>query len=214
MKIVIYGLTITSAWGNGHATTYRSLVKGAGATRPPIRFIEKDVEWYRNNRDLPQPAFCTVRLYEDWAAEAASLLRKRRDADAIVIGRTFPMQSQQHALYLPPSYGPLLFYDIDTPITMAQPRAARPMRVPRSSAHPALCRLPQLYRRPRMSAELEQRFGSQRRFRFIARSIPTFISHAPRVRSIACDLSYLGTYAADRQPKLMLAAQRHCAADA
>ena len=52
MKIVIYGLTITSAWGNGHATTYRSLVKALKRLGHTTVFIEKDVEWYRSNRDL------------------------------------------------------------------------------------------------------------------------------------------------------------------
>ncbi len=66
MNIVIYGLTITSSWGNGHATTYRSLAKALKRRGHTVQFIEKDVEWYRSNRDLPQPEFCAVQLYSDW----------------------------------------------------------------------------------------------------------------------------------------------------
>ena len=55
MKIVIYGLTITSAWGNGHATTYRSLTKALRKLGHRVLFVEKDVEWYRGNRDMPKP---------------------------------------------------------------------------------------------------------------------------------------------------------------
>ncbi len=84
MNIVMYGLTITSAWGNGHATTYRSLIKALALRGHRVRFIEKDVEWYRENRDLPQPQFCTVRLYEEWAKEEASLVGEAQDADAVI----------------------------------------------------------------------------------------------------------------------------------
>jgi spore maturation protein CgeB len=56
VKIVIYGLTITSSWGNGHGTTYRSLSKALASMGHRIHFIEKDVEWYRSNRDLPSPS--------------------------------------------------------------------------------------------------------------------------------------------------------------
>src|SRR4051812_7834769 len=90
MKIVIYGLTITSSWGNGHATTYRSLAKALARKGHKILFIEKDVEWYRSNRDLPQPEFCAVRLYEHWAREGRDLVALAADADVVLIGSYFP----------------------------------------------------------------------------------------------------------------------------
>ena len=31
MKLVIFGLTVTSSWGNGHATTWRGLLNGLAA---------------------------------------------------------------------------------------------------------------------------------------------------------------------------------------
>jgi spore maturation protein CgeB len=74
MKIVVYGLTITSSWGNGHATTYRSLLRALARRGHRIHFVEKDVEWYRSNRDLPNPGFCTVHLYECWNTCSTVLL--------------------------------------------------------------------------------------------------------------------------------------------
>ena len=94
MKIVLYGLTVTSSWGNGHATTYRSLCKALARRGHRITFIEKDVEWYRSNRDLPEPEYCTVRLYEDWATEHTALIAEAKDADAIVIGSSSRTPSQ------------------------------------------------------------------------------------------------------------------------
>ena len=69
MKIVILGLTITSSWGNGHATTFRSLCRALDERGHEIVFVERDVEWYRSHRDLPAPAYCRVHLYSDWSAE-------------------------------------------------------------------------------------------------------------------------------------------------
>ena len=59
MKITIFGLAITSSWGNGHATTYRSLCQALHARGHSITFFEKDVEWYRSNRDMVPP-YATV----------------------------------------------------------------------------------------------------------------------------------------------------------
>src|SRR5215469_7187394 len=90
MKLVICGLAITSSWGNGHATTYRSLLKALARRGHEIHFIEKDCEWYRNNRDLPEPWFCTVHLYDQWHDIARKIVRLSKDADAVVIGSYFP----------------------------------------------------------------------------------------------------------------------------
>src|SRR5512133_1324104 len=66
MKIVIFGLAITSSWGNGHATTYRALVHALHARGHCIDFFERDLEWYRDNRDLPDPGFCRLHIYDEW----------------------------------------------------------------------------------------------------------------------------------------------------
>ena len=202
MKIVVYGLTITSAWGNGHATTYRSLLKALAALGHTVDFIEKDVEWYRSNRDLPRPAFCTVHLYEDWGREQSRLLALAAGADAIVIGSYFPDAiAATHAL-LSAGRGPLLFYDIDTPITLAQLRThgradyLEAALIPHYAAYLSFTGGPAL-------RELEQTFGSPRALAFYCSVDPSlYFPHEPDPR-YRCDLSYLGTYAADRQPKLL-----------
>jgi len=114
VKIVFYGLTITSSWGNGHATTYRSLCGALARRGHQIHFVEKDVEWYRSHRDLPDPGFCKLQLYESWSKSASDL---SKDADVVVVGSYFPDAiATTHAL-LEAGYGPVLFYDIDTPVT-------------------------------------------------------------------------------------------------
>ncbi len=202
MKIVLYGLTITSSWGNGHATTYRSLCKALAARGHGITFIEKDVEWYRSNRDLPNPTFCKVRLYEDWATEAPQLLALSADADAIVIGSYFPDAVAATEQLLAANHGPLLFYDIDTPITLAALRSHGRTEyldaalIPHYSAYLSFTGGPTLI-------ELETRFGSPRAVPFYCSVDPDLYHPTPINPDFGCALSYLGTYAPDRQPKLM-----------
>ncbi|HVG27060.1 MAG TPA: glycosyltransferase [Acidobacteriaceae bacterium] len=202
MKLVVYGLTVTSSWGNGHGTTYRSLLKALARRGHEIHFVEKDVEWYRSNRDLPEPAFCTVHLYEDWTAEAGPLLALSRDADAVVVGSYFPDAMAATRALAERARCPVLFYDIDTPITMAQLRAKGGTEyleaglIREYSAYLSFTGGPTL-------RELEERFGARRAVAFYCSVDPELYHPTPVREEFRCDLSYLGTYAADRQPKLM-----------
>jgi spore maturation protein CgeB len=49
------GLSLSSSWGNGHATTYRALLKAFAERGHDILFLERDVPWYRAHRDLAHP---------------------------------------------------------------------------------------------------------------------------------------------------------------
>jgi len=64
MRIVVLGLSLTSSWGNGHATTYRGLVRGLAKRGHDVLFLERDVPWYASNRDLPDPPYGRIALYE------------------------------------------------------------------------------------------------------------------------------------------------------
>ena len=54
MRIVIFGLTVSSSWGNGHATLWRSLIRALDAKGHRVVFYERDVPYYAAHRDLPQ----------------------------------------------------------------------------------------------------------------------------------------------------------------
>jgi spore maturation protein CgeB len=202
MKIVFYGLTITSSWGNGHATTYRALAKALAARGHSVHFVEKDVEWYRNHRDLPRPAFCTVHLYENWTAAERSLVALSADADAIVVGSYFPDAKAASTALMDADCGPVFFYDIDTPITLAQ------LRSPEGSAYLDRKMIPHYtaylsFTGGSALSELELEFGSPRAIAFYCSVDPQDYRPMPCRAEFDCALSYLGTYAADRQPKLM-----------
>jgi spore maturation protein CgeB len=202
MKIVIYGLTVTSSSGNGHATTYRSLLRALVRLGHRIHFIEKDVEWYRSNRDLPHPEFCTVHLYDEWSTDGAKMLRVSDGADAVVIGSYFPDAIAATSALVERDAGPLLFYDIDTPITMAQLRANGRTAYLEAAMIPTYAVYLSFTGGPALR-ELEDDFGSPRAVPFYCSVDPDVYRRVSIDKRFACDLSYLGTYAVDRQTRLM-----------
>ena len=64
MRFVFLGLSLSSSWGNGHATTYRALLKALHQRGHDLLFLEREQPWYAAHRDLPEPDFCTLRFYD------------------------------------------------------------------------------------------------------------------------------------------------------
>ena len=201
MRLVVFGLSITSTWGNGHGTTYRALLEALHARGHTIVFFEKDVEWYAFNRDLPHPAFCELRLYDEWS-EALPLVRKQlREADVAVVGSYFPDGIAAIDEMLDAGPPVKAFYDIDTPVTVSALRAQGTADYIAARQIPALDIYFSFTGGP-MLREMERDFGAPR-------AVPLYCSFDPhRYRrqqldqTLICDLSYMGTYAPDRQPKL------------
>src|SRR4051794_17020317 len=119
LNIAILGLSITSSWGNGHATTYRALVKALADRGHSVTFLERDVPWYRDNRDLDDPHYCKVVLYEsldELGRRHASLVR---NADLVILGSYVPDGIAIGDWLTARTNGITAFYDIDTPVTLA-----------------------------------------------------------------------------------------------
>jgi spore maturation protein CgeB len=120
MNIVVLGLSITSTWGNGHATTYRSLLRALAGRGHQIIFLERDAEWYANRRDLAQPDFCRLGLYKTLEDLDRSYRAKIQSADFIMIGSYVPQGVTLADWVCRHATGPIAFYDIDTPVTLAK----------------------------------------------------------------------------------------------
>ena len=200
MKISILGLAITSSWGNGHATTYRALARALHSRGHEVVFFERDLEWYASNRDMPEPEFCRVHIYEDWNDVFPLLHRELAESDVAVVGSYFPDGIRAIDMLLESRARVKAFYDIDTPITVSALRSGdaeylRADQIPGFDLYFSFTGGPML-------SELEQRFKAQS-------AVPLYCSFDPdryRVcnadRAYSCDLSYMGTYANDRQAKL------------
>jgi spore maturation protein CgeB len=200
LRIVIFGLAITSSWGNGHATTYRALVSGLHRRGHEIVFFEKNQEWYESNRDLPNPEFCDLRLFEDWRSNLTNVRRELRNSDVAVVGSYFPDGIAAVHEVLDSNVAVKAFYDIDTPITLAKLRDGtagylEARHVPAFDLYFSFTGGPLLHR-------LQVDFGA-------VCPVPLYCSfeegkYYPRksYRRYQNDLSYMGTYAPDRQEKV------------
>jgi len=201
VKIVIFGLSITSSWGNGHATTFRALCRALRARGHRIVFFEHNLEWYANNRDLPEPDFCDVHIFETWKDVLPRVRRELRDCDAAVAGSYFPDGIKAIDEMFAAAVPVRAFYDIDTPITVVQLREQGATSYLRREQVRGFDIYFSFTGGP-MLRDIETIFGARA-------AVPLYCSfdpeqyHSFRVhKRFACDLSYMGTYAADRQPKI------------
>src|SRR3954468_13264647 len=90
LDIVILGLSITSSWGNGHATTYRALVRALHERGHRVLFLERDQPWYAGNRDLPQPPYGRTELYANRTELEDRFAAEVRAADLVIVGSFVP----------------------------------------------------------------------------------------------------------------------------
>ena len=120
LDIVIIGLSITSSWGNGHATTYRALVHALAKRGHQVLFLERDRPWYARNRDMPQPPFGRTVLYTSLDELFNDYSERVARADLVVVGSYVPDGVDVGRWALDTATGSVMFYDIDTPVTMAK----------------------------------------------------------------------------------------------
>jgi spore maturation protein CgeB len=198
LRIVILGLSITSSWGNGHATTYRGLARALTRRRHEVLFLERDASWYREHRDLPRPPYCETRLYGSIAELSECWGRSLHRADVVIVGSYVPEGIAVAALARQTAGGILAFYDIDTPVTLASLAAGRcdylaADLIPGFDLYLSFTGGPVL-------RQIEAQYGAR-----MARALYCSVDpdcHRPHALAPEWDLGYLGTYSADRQPSL------------
>ena len=197
MKLVVLGLSLSSSWGNGHATTYRALLKAFAARGHEVLFLERDAPWYASHRDMPRPDFCDLRFYRS----VDDLQRFAPDvacADAVIVGSYVPEGVAVAAFVQRTAQGPVAFYDIDTPVTLAKLE-----RGDFEYITPELIAAYDLYLSFTGGPTLE-RLKAQYGAPAAAALYCSVDADAYRPLEVArrWDLSYLGTYSDDRQPTL------------
>jgi spore maturation protein CgeB len=195
-SIVILGLSMTSSWGNGHATTYRALVRQLVLRGHDVLFLERDVPYYRAHRDLPGAGHGQIELYgsreELWDRFGQSI----RHADVVMLGSYVPEGTLIGQWLVSNAKGHKVFYDIDTPITLRNLTSGNCeylslQLVPRFDLYLSFTGGPTL-------ARLEESFGA-RRARPLYCSVDPDLYFPEDVQK-SWDLGYLGTFSSDRQP--------------
>ena len=66
MKLVVFGLTVSSSWGNGHATLWRGLIRALERRGHDVVFFERDQAFYADHRDLTDLGDAELIVYPDW----------------------------------------------------------------------------------------------------------------------------------------------------
>src|SRR5699024_10199811 len=107
------------SWGNGHATTYRALMRELVRRGHEVTFLERDVPWYQKARDLPNPPYGHTVLYKELEELFDSYQSLIKEADVVIIGSYVPDGIEVGEWVLTHSQGVVAFYDIDTPVTLS-----------------------------------------------------------------------------------------------
>jgi len=197
LRLVVLGLSLSSSWGNGHATTYRALLKAFARRGHAILFLEREVPWYAEHRDLTAPDYCDLAFYRDLAD-----LERFRDriaaADAVIVGSYVPEGAAVGRRVRAWTRSVCAFYDIDTPVTLAKLEARD-----HGYLTPDLIRAYDLYLSftgGPILRRIEARYGSPAARQLYCSVDPE--AYPALARDARWDLSYLGTYSPDRQPTL------------
>jgi spore maturation protein CgeB len=196
--MVVLGLSITSSWGNGHASTYRGLVRELVRLGHRVIFLERDVPWYAENRDLRRPPYGHTYLYRSLHELRGRFGRLIRRADFVMVGSYVPQGLEVGYWVMDTASGITAFYDIDTPVTLA-----KLARGDYEYISPELVKAYDLYLSftgGPVLRRIEREFGSAAARPLYCGCNPE--AYQPKKRALRWDLGYLGTFSLDRQPVL------------
>jgi spore maturation protein CgeB len=202
MKLIVFGLSVSSSWGNGHATLWRGLIRGLTAQGHRVIFYERDLPYYAAHRDLAKLEDAELRLYSTWDKVLPRARADAQDADAAIVTSYCPDGLPAAELVLSSATGLKVFYDLDTPITLDRVRRGEPVPYLGPEAL-AGYDLVLSYAGGPAIAELQQRLGARRVVPLHGSVDPRLHYPVPPVERFRSDLSYLGTYAEDRQEGLL-----------
>lgn len=201
MKIVIFGLTVSSSWGNGHATLWRGLCSALERLGHHVVFFERDVPYYALNRDLHDIPGGGLVLYDAWDTVRQRAEAELTDADVAIATSYCPDAIEATELLLAAPRAVSVFYDLDTPVTLARLDAGEPVSYIGARGL-ADFDLVLSYTGAGALDALQQRLRARRVAPLYGHVDPSVHWPAEPSSQYRADLSYLGTYAADRQPAL------------
>jgi spore maturation protein CgeB len=196
--IVILGLTLSSSWGNGHASTWRALIRGLDNLGTRVLFLERDMPWYAAHRDLANPDFCRLSFYDSLGELRARYGEAISDAGAVIVGSYVPEGKAVIDFVLSQARGQVAFYDIDTPVTLAalargEESYVASRQIPKFDVYLSFSGGPVLER-------VQCKFGASRAIAFYC-SVDD-AAYRPLDEERRWALGYLGTYSPGRQPAL------------
>jgi spore maturation protein CgeB len=201
MKLAIFGLTVSSSWGNGHATIWRGLCGALAKDGHHVTFFERDVSYYANHRDLDDPEGYSLVLYETWDAVKTKAEETLANADVGIVTSYCPDAGPASYLVLDSPNVVRVFYDLDSPVTLErlsrgekvdyiQPYGLQPFDLVLS------------YAGGRAIDQLKSQLGARHVQPLYGSADPNFYRAVAPNNHYQSDMSYLGTYSSDRQDVL------------
>jgi spore maturation protein CgeB len=200
MKITVFGLTLSSSWGNGHATPYRAIIRALDGMGHRVHFFEKDVPYYSSRRDFDSCDYCELTLYPDWAAVRDRALSLAADSDVVITASFLPEGRRINDEILDLGRPLHVFYDLDTPVTLNNLRHGQ-------VEYLEAAQIPEFdlilsFTGGKSLSTLQDEYRAR-----IVRPLygcvdPDDYYRVAKTSKFQCDMSYLGTYSADRQAKV------------
>jgi spore maturation protein CgeB len=200
LKIIFLGLTISSSWGNGHATPCRAILRSLHALGHQVAFYEKELDYYARRRDFASCSYCNLVLYPEWGQIREQALRDIASADVVIVTSYCP-EGARISDELLNLHRPLrVFYDLDTPITLENLRHdgvdyLRADQIAEFDLYLSFAGGPIL-------GELKQDWGARCARALFGCVEPSLYRRVPPRPSFQSQLSYMGTYSPDRQAKV------------
>jgi spore maturation protein CgeB len=201
VKIVIFGLSISSAWGNGHATLLRGLFRALNNRGHRIDFFERDTPYYAAHRDAESLPFANLRYYSDWDENVGRAKYELSNADAAIVTSYCPDGAAACELVLNSPLKRTIFYDMDTPVTLSRLELGESVEyLPAQGL--AGFDLVLSYTGGQALDRLRNALGARRAATLYGWVDPELHYRVDPLRRFEADLSYLGTYSADREAAL------------
>jgi len=202
MHFVIFGLTVSSSWGNGHATLWRGLLKAMGRRGHTATFYERDVPYYASTRDgWPTPKGITIRFFDSFKSIREEIESDLARADVALVTSYCHDGSAASQMVFESKVAVSAFYDLDTPVTLdAVHSGERVGYLPDDGL--AKFNVVLSYTGGRALEELRSHLGATEVAPLYGWADPETHAPAASMAEFRSTLSYLGTYAADRQQAL------------
>jgi spore maturation protein CgeB len=201
MRLMVFGLTVTSSWGNGHATLWRALIRALHRDGHRVVFFERDVPYYARHRDLTEVQGCEVILYSDWDSVLSRARQMLRECDVAMVTSYCPDGVAAADLVRGSDVPIKTFYDLDTPVTLERLQHGLDVDYLGEDGLRGFD-LVLSYTGGSALTELRNRLGAQRVAPLYGSVDPAAHRPIDPVDDLRCEFSYLGTYAADRQEAL------------
>jgi spore maturation protein CgeB len=201
MKIVVFGLTISSTWGNGHATLWRGLCRALHHKHHQVVFYERDVPYYAGARDFYDIPGGELILYSDWPDTRLRAMHDIADADVAIITSYCADGMAAGELVFSAGRALSVFYDMDTPVTLARIHRGETLSYIGPGGLTEFD-LVLSYTGGRALEQLHRQLGARLVVPLYGHVDPNIYRPGEAAAHYRADLSYLGTFALDRQAAL------------